>query len=132
MKSLVFNTAIFEQMTAKHCPNFLEIPMTWNHLARTLKLTRIQNVRVIMNYQTGSTSGSGSCVSGFGLIQKWKLRTRFQLWAISTFGPVSLKDEIRNHFLDIQIKELGPVCQFRAFYIDHWPRLPAQNGSTLN
>ena len=54
-----------------------------------------QTVRLV------STFGSGSCVSGFGsspkvetaavsslgLTQKWKLRTRFQFWAVSTFGP---------------------------------------------
>ena len=42
-----------------------------------------------MNYQTVrlvSTFGSGSCVSTFGLTQKWKVRTRFQFWAVSTFG----------------------------------------------
>ena len=57
-----------------------------------------------MNYQTVrlvSTFGSGSsvsrfgsspkvetaAVSSFGLTQKWKLRTRFQFWAVSTFRP---------------------------------------------
>ena len=57
-----------------------------------------------MNYKTVrlvSIFGSGSCVSSFGsspkvetaavfsfgLTQKWKLRTRFQFWAVSTFGP---------------------------------------------
>ena len=54
-----------------------------------------------MNYRLVSNFGSGSCVScfgsspkvetaavsSFGLTQKWKLRTRFQFWAASTFGP---------------------------------------------
>ena len=54
-----------------------------------------------MNYKLVCTFGSGSCVSSFGsspkvetaavssfgLTQKWKLWTRFQFWAVSTFGP---------------------------------------------
>ena len=45
--------------------------------SRTSKLTRIQNIRIIMNYQTVrlvSTFGPGSCVSSFGSSPKWKLR----------------------------------------------------------
>ena len=59
---------------------------------------------MIMNYQTmrlvsgfgsgsyASTYGSSpkmetAAVSSFGLTQKWKLWTRFQFWAVSTFGP---------------------------------------------
>ena len=78
-----------------------------------------------MNYRLVSTFGSGSCVSSFGsspkvetaavssfgsspkvetaavssfgLTQKWKLRTRFQFWAVSTFGPAqrSLMEKIK-------------------------------------
>ena len=69
--------------------------------SRTSKLTRIQNICIIMNYRLVSTFGSGSCVSSFGsspkvetasvssfgLTQKWKLQTRFQFWAVSTFVP---------------------------------------------
>ena len=35
-------------------------------------------------------------VSSFGLTQKWKLRTRFQFWVVSTFGPAqrSLMEKI--------------------------------------
>ena len=69
--------------------------------SRTSKLTRIQNICIIMNYRLVSTFESGSCVSSFGsspkvetaavssfgLTQKWKLRTHFQFWAVSTFGP---------------------------------------------
>ena len=74
-----------------------------------------------MNYQTLSTFGSGSCVSSFGsspkvetaavssfgLTQKWKLRTRFQFWAVSTFGPAhqgtrgKLKKPVCKHVLAI-------------------------------
>ena len=67
-----------------------------------------------MNYQTVrlvSTFGSGSCISSFGsnpkvetaavsgfeLTQKWKLRTRFQFWAVSTFGPAQHRSV---HFFD--------------------------------
>ena len=32
VKSLVFSATIFELITAKHCPSFLGIPMTRNHL----------------------------------------------------------------------------------------------------
>ena len=63
-----------------------------------------QTVRLVSTFGSGScvsTFGSGSCVSSFGsspkvetaavssfgLTQKWKLRTRFQFWAVSTFGP---------------------------------------------
>ena len=49
--------------------------------SRTSKLIRIQNIRIVMNDQTVrlvSTFGSGSCVSSFGLTQKWKLQTCFQ------------------------------------------------------
>ena len=64
-----------------------------------------------MNYRLVSTFGSGSCVSSFGsspkvetaavssfgLTQKWKLQTRFQFWAVSTFGPAqrSLREKIK-------------------------------------
>ena len=32
VKNLAFTTTIFEKIIAKHCPPFLGIPMTWNHL----------------------------------------------------------------------------------------------------
>ena len=72
-----------------------------------------------MNFQTVrlvSTFGSGSCVSSFGsspkvetaavssfgLAQKWKLRMRFQFWAVSTFGPAQV-----SSFKDLFLGEGG-------------------------
>ena len=87
----------------------------------TSKLTRIQNICIIMNYRLVSTFGSGSCVSSFGsspkvetaavssfgLTQKWKLRTRFQFWAVSAFGPAqrSLMEKIKALLGNVLEKE---------------------------
>ena len=51
--------------------------------SKTSKLTRIQNIRILMNYQTVrlvSTFGSGSCVSSFGSSPK------VETAAVSSFG----------------------------------------------
>ena len=54
--------------------------------------------------ETAAVSSFGSspkvetaAVSSFGLTQEWKLRTRFQFWAVSTFGPAqrSLMEKIK-------------------------------------
>ena len=78
--------------------------------SRTSKLTKIQNICIIMNYQTVRQTGfhcwvrklrfqfwvkpksvsETAAVSSFGLTQKWKLRTRFQFRAVSTFVPAQL------------------------------------------
>ena len=55
-------------------------------------------MRLVSTFGSGSyVSSFGSspkvetaAVSSFGLTQKWKLRTRFQFWAVSTFGPAQL------------------------------------------
>ena len=39
VKSLAFNAAITEKLTAKHCPPIMGIPMTWNHLVRPRALS---------------------------------------------------------------------------------------------
>ena len=51
---------------------------------KTSKLTRIQNIRIIMNYQTvrlASTFASSGCVSSFGSSPK------VETAVVSTFGP---------------------------------------------
>ena len=60
--------------------------------------TNYQTVRLISIFGSGScvfSFGSSSkveaaAVSSFGLTQKWKLRTRFQIWVVSTFGPAQV------------------------------------------
>ena len=67
-----------------------------------------------MNYQTVrlvSTFGSSpkvetGAVSTFGLPQKWKLRTRFQFWAVSTFGPAQTS-------INVEFLELSQSFTFR-------------------
>ena len=99
--------------------------------SRTSKLTRIRNIGIIINYQTVilvSTFGSGSCVSSFGsspkvetaavssfgLTQKWKLRTRFQFWAVSTFGPAQAwlngNAMFYETFICFRVSEAKPLC----------------------
>ena len=63
--------------------------------------TTVKLVSTFGSVRMVSSFGSDSCVSSFGsspkaetvavssfgLTQRWKLRMRFQFWAISTFGP---------------------------------------------
>ena len=93
-----------------------ESPKSKNRTEPGLELTDT----LIMNYKTVrlvSTFGSGNClssfesspnvetaaVSSFWLTHKWKLRTRFQFWGVSTFGPRQCCKQNISHALVRQL-----------------------------
>ena len=72
-----------------------------------------QTVRLVFTVASGSFVSSfglspkveTAAVSSFGLTQKWKLRTRFQFWAVSTFGPAHIFTLVRNKKLRYDLSE---------------------------